>query len=169
MLDDILLGHYKPVLARLGLTIDGHMTEGNVRVHGTLDGVPLQMWFGSYAMHIEARLKTPAPLALSIVTTTLIGKLEHLFGEHTTLGDAEFDKHFSVKSPDLPRLATLLDEPSRKVLLEVAREGLHPAVDQKSVHLRRWSRGGMDDPVVIERDFHEAVRLANAVSASFAR
>jgi hypothetical protein len=169
MLDDILIGNYKLVATRLGLTIDGGVTDGNVRVHGVIDDVPLQMWFGVHATHVAAELATPAPLELSIVTTTLIGKLEHLFGDHTMLGDAEFDKHFSVKSPDVPRLATLLDDATRKMLLEIAHEGLHPAVDQRHVHLRRWSAGGMDGEAKIERDFHAAARLAKVVSASFAR
>ena len=48
------------------------------------------------------------------------------------------------------------------------KEGLHPALDAHSVHLRRFSSSALDDgQVKIERDFREAARLARAVSNSF--
>jgi hypothetical protein len=40
MIDELLLGNYKTVSERLGLTIDGRVTQGHLRIHGTIDGVP---------------------------------------------------------------------------------------------------------------------------------
>ena len=169
MLDDLLLGNYKTVAARLGLTIEGSFKEGHLRIHGTFDGFPVEMWFGPHATHTKAQLPAPAPLDLSIVTTSLFQKLAHLFTNHTTLGDPAFDKTFSVKCEDLPRLAALLDAGARSALHELADERLHPQVDRQSVHLRRFSNGGSDSEKVIERDFQEAARLARAIAASFAK
>jgi hypothetical protein len=169
MLDDFLLGNYKTVSARLGLTVEGGVTQGHCRIFGTVDGVPLQMWFGPHMTHTGAELPEAAPIELSVVATGLLQKLAHLFGgAHTTIGDPDFDKSFSVKSPDLPRLALLLDGDARKVLLELAHEGLHPAIDRQSVQLRRFSNGGVDSEKTIERDFRETARLAKAIAASFA-
>jgi hypothetical protein len=161
---DFILGNYKTVSERLGLTIqDG-------RIHGVIDGVPIQMWFGAHSTHTGALLPRPAPIDLSIVTKGLISKLGDLFGGHSGgIGDAEFDKVFSVKAADPVRVAGLLDPDARKALLEAAKEGLHPAVDPHSIHLRRFSQGGLaDSEQVIERDFHEATRLAKIVGGSFA-
>jgi len=170
MLDDLLLGNYKTVSERLGLVIDGAVSEGHLRIHGAVDGVALEMWFGAHATHVRARLSSPAPIELSIVTTSLLAKLAHVFtGEHTALGDPQLDKTFSVKSGDPQRVASLLDSDARAVLLELADKSLHPAVDQESIHLRRFSQGGVDSEEKIERDFREAARLAKVISASFAR
>jgi hypothetical protein len=170
MLDDFLLGNYKTVSERLGLTIEGGVTQGYCRIYGVVDGVPLHMWFGPHATHTGALLSTTAPIELGVAQTSLLGKLGHLFGAHpATLGDPEFDRAFSVKAQDLARLSQLLDGDARRVLLELAHEGLHPALDAHSVHLRRFSQGGLDGEAGIERQVRETARLAKAVGASFAR
>jgi hypothetical protein len=165
MVMDFLLGNYKAVSARLGLTVE------DWTIRGVVDGVPVQMWFGPHATHVGALLPRPAPIELSIVTTSLIGKLAELFGGHSGgIGDPTFDKTFSVKAPDLARVGALFDPEARKALLEVAGEGRHPAVDPHSVHLRRFSQGGLaDSEEIIERDFYLVTRLAKILGASFAR
>ncbi len=165
MVMDFLLGNYKTVSARLGLTIE----DG--RIHGSVDGIPVTMWFGAHATHIAAFLSRPAPIDLGIATTSLLGKLADLFRSHDHgIGDETFDKTFSVKAGDPKQVAALLDPDARKALLEVAKEGLHPAVDAHTVHLRRFSQGGLaDSEAQIERDFREATRLAKVLGASFAR
>ena len=169
-LDDFLLGNYKTVAARLGLTVDGGFSQGHLRIVGVLDGVGVQMWFGSHATHTAAQLPYPPSIDFSVVTTSLMRRLAGLFGGgHATFGDAEFDKSFSVKSSDLSRLAAMFDADSRRVLIELAHEGLHPAVDPHTVHLRRFSNGGIDSEQVIERDFRETARLAKVLATSFAR
>ncbi len=162
---DFLLGNYTTVSARLGLKLE----DG--RVHGVLEGIPLQMWFGPHATHVGALLPTPAPVDLSVVTKTLIEKLGELFGGHAAgIGDPVFDKTFSVKASDVARVSSLLDPDARQAMLDVAKEGLHPALDPHSIHLRRFSQGGIfDSEQLIERDFHEAVRLAKVVGGSFRR
>ena len=171
MLDDILLGNYKTVSERLGLTIEGGVTQGHLRICGVVEGVALQMWFGMHATHTSAQLTAPAPIDLSIVTTSLFGKLAGFFtkSDHAALGDPGFDKTFSVKASDVPRLSALLDADARQLLLRLAEEGLHPAVDRHTVHLRRFSNGGVDGEETILRDFQETARAARTLGASFAR
>lgn len=108
---------------------------------------------------------------LSIASKGLIGKLGNLLGGHSgEIGDPEFDKVFSVKASNLAQVAALLDPAARKALLEVAAEGLHPALDPHSIHLRRFSGSAVSDSAqVIERDFREAARLARVIGDSFAR
>jgi hypothetical protein len=164
MLLDFLLGNYKKVSDRLGLVIDGDS------IRGVLDGVPLQIWFGAHSTHLGALLPRPAPIELSIVTTSLTSKLADLFRGHSGgIGDEAFDKTFSVKAQDPARVAGILNPDARKALLEAAKAGLHPAVDPHSVHLRRFSQGGLaDSEEMIEHDFREAVRLAKVLGESFA-
>src|SRR5438552_1283877 len=68
MVMEFFLGNYKTVGARLGLTVE------NGRIYGTVDGIPLQIWFGPHATHIGAFLPTTATMEFSIVTKSLIGK-----------------------------------------------------------------------------------------------
>jgi hypothetical protein len=159
-----LLGNYRHVATRLNLTV------ADYRIHGVLEGIPLQVWFGPHATHISALLPRPAPIDLSIATTGLVAKLGELFGKHDEqIGDPAFDKAFSVKTSNAARLATLLDPEARKALLDLATNGLHPAVDAHTVHLRRFSQGGLfDDERMIENDFRAAARLAVIVGNSFA-
>jgi hypothetical protein len=161
---DFLLGNYKTVAERLGLTVEGG------RIHGVVSGIPLQMWFGPHATHVGALLPATAPIDLGIATKSLLEKLGELFGGHTAdIGDPVFDKTFSVRCSDPARLSELLNAGARQALLEVAKEGLHPALDPNSIHLRRFSQGGLaDSDQMIERDFHEAARLARVVGDSFA-
>jgi hypothetical protein len=161
---DFFLGNYKTVSARLGLVYE------DARIHGSLDGVPLQIWFGPHAVHIVALATAPAPFELSIVTTSLIDKLADLFGAgHAGIGDPVFDKTFSVKANDVARVSKLLGPEARQALLEAEKAGLHPAVDAHSVHLRRFSHGGLVDAEgAIERDFREAARLGRVLGAAFA-
>jgi hypothetical protein len=163
MLKDLILGNYKTVMDRMGLGLD----DG--RIHGVVEGIPIQMWFGAHSTHVGALLPRPAPFELSIVTTSLIGKLADRFREHPgSIGDPEFDAVFSLKATDVIRVAKLLDANARMALLAAAKDGFHPAVDPHSVHLRRFSNGGLvDSEVTIERDFHEAARLARILGASF--
>jgi hypothetical protein len=165
MLSDLLLGNYKTVAERLGLTVQG------ARIHGVVQGIALQMWFGAHATHVGALLPSTAPVELSIVTKGLVGKLQDLFTAHAGgLGDAEFDKIFALRAADPARVSSLLDAESRKVLLEIAKEGYHPAIDPHSIHLRRFSQGGLaDSEQKIERDFYETARLARVIGESFAR
>ncbi len=165
MVMDFFLGNYKTVSVRLGLVID----DG--RIHGIVDGVPIQMWFGPHRTHTGALLSRPASIDVSLATKGLIGKLGELFGGHAAhTGDAELDKVFSLKASDVARAAALFDADARRALLEVAKEGLHPAVDAHSIHLHRFSQGGLaDSEQVIERDFHETARLAKIIGDSFAK
>jgi hypothetical protein len=164
MVLDALFANYTTVAHRLGLAWD------NGRIHGIVDGVSLQMSFGMHAVHVVALLPTPAPTDLSVAPKGLIGKLDALFGGHAgELGDPDFDKIFAVKATNVERVAALLDSAVRRTLIEVEQEGLHPAVDAHAVHLRRFSSSALDDSQEkVERDFREAARLAQAVSASFA-
>jgi hypothetical protein len=158
---EFLLGNYKKVSDRLGLVVE----DG--RIHGAVDGVPLQVWFGAHATHIGALLTRPAPVDLSIAAKGVIAKLGDLFGGHTDgIGDAAFDKIFSVKSSNVSRLAALFDSEARQLLLEAEEAGLHPAVDANSIHLRRFSQGGLaDSEPMIESDF----RTARIIGESFGR
>jgi hypothetical protein len=159
-----LFANYSAVSKRLGLVFE----DG--RIHGVVDGVPLQMWFGTHATHVGALVATPARVDLSIATKTLIGKLGDLFGGHSAgIGDPEFDKTFSVKSSNPAQVAALLDADARRALLELEAEGMHPAIDANSVHLRRWSSSAIaDGEEKIEHDFRAAARLARVLGASFA-
>ncbi|HEY8042519.1 MAG TPA: hypothetical protein VIF15_22110 [Polyangiaceae bacterium] len=158
-----LFANYTAVSKRLGLAFE----DG--RIHGMLDGIALQMSFGTYAVHVAALLPRTAPLDLSIATKTLIGKLGDLFGGHSQrIGDPEMDKVFSVKASDVDRVAALLGPEARRALLDLEKEGLHPSVDAHSIHLRRFSASAIDDSQEkIERDFREAARLARVVSDAF--
>jgi hypothetical protein len=160
-----VFAHYTAVSTRLGLAFE----DG--RIHGAVDGVPLQMWFGMHAVHVGALLRKPAPIDLSVATKGLIDKLGDLFGGHAgEIGDPEFDKVFSIKTSNVAQVAALLDPAARKALLEIAAMGLHPAVDPHSIHLRRFSSSALSDSEqVIERDFREAARLARVIGDSFAR
>lgn len=165
MLGDVLLGNYKKVADKLGLTIDGGYTAGRLRIYGIVDGVLCQQWFGAHSTHTSAQLLHPAPMELSVVTRGLLDKLAELFGkEHRRLGDPSFDDHLLVKCADVPRLGELLTPAVRAQLVELAKAGLHPAVDAHTVHLRRFSNGGTDSEDVIERDFQETARLVRALA-----
>ena len=150
---------YTAVAQRLGLVWE----EG--RIHG----IALQMSFGMHSVHVTALLPTPASIELSVAPKGLIGKLGDLFGGHgEALGDPELDKVFAVKAANVPRVAQLLGADARRALVEIEKQGLHPAIDAHSVHLRRFSTGALDDSQdTVERDFREAARLARAVSHSF--
>lgn len=158
-----LFSHYTAVSQRLGLAFE----DG--RIHGVVDGVPLQMWFGGHSVHTVAVLIRSAPIEIGIATKGLVAKAAGLFGSHTgEIGDPEFDRVFRVKTADPARAAALLTPDARKALLEVASEELHPAVDSHSVHLRRFSHGAVyDNEAVIERDFREAARLSRILGQSF--
>ncbi len=160
-----LFASYTAVSKKLGLAFE----DG--RIHGVVDGVALQMWFGTHAVHVGALLLKPAPIDLSVVTKGLIGKLGSLFGGHSDqLGDPEFDKVFSVKASNVSQVAALFDPIARKALLEVAEAGYHPALDAHTLHLRRFSASAAaDSEVDVERDFREAARLARILGESFAR
>ena len=160
-----LFAQYTNVSRRLGLAFE----DG--RIHGVLDGVPIQMWFGTHSVHTMAMLSQAAPFEIGIATKGLVEKAAELFGSHGgQIGDAAFDKVFRVKGTDPARLAKLLTPEARAALLEIASEDLHPAVDAHTVHLRRFSSGAaFDTEEVIERDFREAVRLARLLGAAFGR
>src|SRR5262245_5491812 len=151
-----LFAHYTAVSQRLGLAFE----DG--RIHGVVDGVSLQMWFGAHSVHTTAILVRPAPIELSVATKGLVTKVAELFGSHAgETGDAEFDAVFRVKTSDPARAAALLTPDVRKVLLEIASEDLHPAIDPHVVHLRRFSGSAISDSeATIERDLREAARLA---------
>ena len=163
MVMNAVFANYTTVAHRLGLVWE----DG--RIHGTVDGIALQMSFGMHAVHVTAILPTPASIELSVATKGLIGKLGDLFGGHAlALGDPELDKVFAVKATNIVRVAQLLDPEARRALIEIEKEGLHPAIDAHSVHLRRFSSSALDDSEdKVERDFREAARLARSVSRSF--
>ncbi len=158
-----LFSHYTAVSKRLGLAFE----DG--RIHGVVDGVPLQMWFGAHSVHTMAVLLRPAPIELSVATKGLVGKIAEIFGSHAgEIGDAAFDDVFRVKTSDVARVSALLTPAARKALLAVASEDLHPAVDAHSVHLRRFSSSAIDDSeAIIERDFREAARLSRVLGEAF--
>ena len=164
MVMSAVFANYTAVCNRLGLAFE----DG--RIHGIVDGIALQMSFGMHAVHVSALLPTPAPIELSVATKGLIAKFGALFGGHAgALGDPELDKIFSVKAADLVRVAQLLGPEARRALVEIEKEGLHPAIDAHSVHLRRFSSSALDDSEdKVARDFREAARLARVVSTSFA-
>lgn len=163
MVMNALFANYTAVAHRLGLVWEDE------RIHGIVDGIALQMSFGMHAVHVTALLPTPASIELSVATKGLIGKLGDLFGGHAdALGDPELDKVFAIKASNIVRVAQLLGPEARRALIEIEKEGLHPAIDAHSVHLRRFSTSALDDSQEkIERDFREAARLARAVSSSF--
>ncbi len=163
MVMSAIFASYTAVAQKLGLAWE----EG--RIHGTVDGISLQMSFGAHSVHVTALLPTAASMELSVVTKGLIGKLADLFGGHTdALGDPELDRVFAVKASNVARAAGMLNPEARRALLEIEREGLHPAIDAHSVHLRRFSTSAIDDSEEkVERDFREAARLARVVSSSF--
>ncbi|MEO8798698.1 MAG: hypothetical protein ABI551_12500 [Polyangiaceae bacterium] len=166
--EDLLLGNYKTVVARLGLTLDGALGLGHVRIYGILDGIPIQMYFGPHSTHTTAPLTAVAPVDLSVATKGIFEKIASVFHErHQGLGDEAFDKVFSVESSDPKKVAALVDYGARKTLLELADEGLHPAFDAHAIHLRRFSNGGSDSEASIERHFRETVRLARSLGAAF--
>lgn len=167
--DDLLLGNYKTVSARLGLTVAGGVSLGHLRIFGIVDGVPVQMWFGPHSTHASAPLTMNAALDVHIATRSLFGKIAGLFRDgHDKIGDDHFDKTFASQSTDLPRVAAALTADTKKALLEAADLGLHPVVDQHSVHLRRFSNGGSDSEESIERHFRETARLARTMGGAFA-
>src|SRR3954467_14221688 len=100
--DDLLLGHYKTVSARLGLTVEGGVSQGHLRIYGIVDGVPVQMWFGPHSTHSSAPLTMNAALDVHIATRSLFGKIAGLFHDgHDKLGDDHFDATFATKSTEL--------------------------------------------------------------------
>jgi len=159
-----LFSHYTAVSKKLGLAFE------NGRIHGVVDGVALQMWFGAHSVHTVAVLTRSAPIELGIATKGLVAKVAEVFGSHAgAIGDAAFDAVFRVKASDPARVAALLSPAARTALLQVATEHLHPAVDAHTVHLRRFSQSAIsDDEQTIERDFREAARLARVLGESFA-
>lgn len=163
MVMNAIFANYTAVAQRLGLVWE----DG--RIHGIVDGIALQMSFGMHSVHVTALLPTPAPIELSVATKGLIEKLGDLFGGHgAALGDPELDKVFAVKATNVTRVAELLGPEARRALIEIEKEGLHPALDAHSVHLRRFSTSAADDGQdKVERDLREAARLARAVSNSF--
>jgi hypothetical protein len=163
MVMNAIFANYTAAAKKLGLVWE------NGRIHGVVDGIALQMSFGAHSVHVTALLPVPASFELSVVTKGLIGKLADLFGGHAgALGDPELDKVFAVKASNVSRVATMLGPEARRTLLEIEKEGLHPAVDAHAVHLRRFSASAIDDGQdKVERDFREAARLARAVSDSF--
>jgi len=160
---DLLLANYKTVSARLGLTVEEE------RIHGVVNGTPLQVWLGPHTTHIAALLPRAAPMELSIATKGLIEKLGDLFGgHHAGIGDPAFDRVFSVKASDIARVGALINPDARRALLEAEEEGLHPAVDAHTIHLRRFSQGGLaDTEELIESDFRATARLARIIGESF--
>jgi hypothetical protein len=168
--DDLLLGNYKAVSANLGLTIDGGVSLGQLRIYGIVDGVPVQLWFGPHSTHATAPLTMPANFEFDITTRSLFGKIAGLFHEgHDRTGDEHFDKTIAVKSSDMARLTTALDPVVKKALLEMADLGLHPAANAHTVHLRRFSSGGSDSVESIERHIRETSRLARVLGGAFAQ
>jgi hypothetical protein len=160
-----LFASYTAVSQKLGLAFE------NGRIHGVVDGVALQMWFGAHSVHTVAVLTHNAPIELGVATKGLVAKVAEVFGSHSgSIGDAAFDAVFRVKAADTSRVATLLSPAARAALIEVASEHLHPAVDAHTVHLRRFSQSAISDDVqTIERDFREAARLARVLGDSFAQ
>jgi hypothetical protein len=163
---DLLLGNYKTVSAQLGLTIDGGVTQDHLMIHGTVDEVTVEMWFGNHATHTRARLPHHAPIALRIATR---GWLARLFGRRSDLGAPDVDRRFSLTAEDRHRVAMLLTDDARGVLLEIAKLRLHPIVEQDQVRLRMFSNGGGDKPEKIVRELRETARLARSIDACFAR
>src|SRR6478735_8531665 len=89
--DDLVLGNYKTVSARLGLTVEGGVSQGHLRIYGIVDGVPVQMWFGPHSTHSSAPLTMNAALDLHIATRSLFGKIAGLFHDgHDKIGDDHF-------------------------------------------------------------------------------
>ena len=158
-----LFTHYTAVSRKLGLAFE----DG--RIHGVVDGVVVQMWFGAHSVHTMGVLTRAAPIELGVATKGLVAKVGELFGSHSgAIGDAAFDAVFRVKASDPARVAALLSPAARAALLEVASEHLHPAVDAHTVHLRRFTQSAIaDDEQTIERDFREAARLARVLGDSF--
>ncbi len=164
MLDDILLGNYKLAAANLGLTIEGRIRDMNVRIVGRVDGVPVHLWFGPHATHVTAKFAAPLGAPFTLVTTSWLGRLAHLFGKaHAPLGDAALDAQFSLRAGDPAQVLALLPADARRVLVEIAKEGLHPAVTETEVHLSQFSNGGVDSVDKIERGVRETARLALAL------
>ena len=62
-----LFATYTSTSKRLGLAFE----DG--RIHGVVDGIALQMWFGMHSVHVGALLPRPAPVDLSVAPKTLIG------------------------------------------------------------------------------------------------
>ncbi len=60
------------------------------------------------------------------------------------------------------RCSRCLPADARRVLVEIAKEGLHPAVTETEVHLSQFSNGGVDSVDKIERGVRETARLAHA-------
>ena len=88
--------------------------------------------------------------------------------QRAPIAASELDKVFAVKARDIAKVAQLLDPEVRRALLAIEKEGLHPAIDARFVHLRRSSTSALDDSQEkIERDFRDAARFARAVSSSF--
>jgi hypothetical protein len=59
MLDDLRVATYKRVATRLGLVIEGSITEGTAWIHGPVDGVALELWFGAQATHTSGAARAP--------------------------------------------------------------------------------------------------------------
>ncbi len=163
MVMNAIFANYTAVSRKLGLVWE----DG--RIHGVVDGIALQMSFGTHSVHVTAILPQPAAIELSVAPKGLIAKLGDLFGGHAdALGDPEFDKVFAVKAAAVTRVGQLLGPEARGVLIEIEKEGLHPSIDAHSIHLRRFSTSALDDSEEkIERDFRAAARLARTVSNSF--
>jgi hypothetical protein len=95
-------------------------------------------------------------------------RLAHLFtGEHVALGDPQLDRAFVVQAADLSRVAALLDTDARAVMIALARDGLHPAIDANAVHLRRFGHGASDAEAKLEHQLRETARLARVIGAAY--
>src|SRR4051812_17629201 len=131
MVMNTVFASYIAVSKRLGLAFE------NGRIHGAVDGIALQMWFGTYAVHVGGLLPTVAPIDLSIATKGLVVKLGALFGGHVDgIGDVAFDELFVTKSSNTSQVARILSAEARSMMAELAAEGYHPAIDAHSIHLR---------------------------------
>jgi len=163
MVMDALFVNYIAVSQRLGLSFE------HGRTHGTLDGIALQMSFGTYAVFIAALLPNTAPVDVSIATKTLIGSSEISSAvtraRSVTLRSTRCSRSRPRTSHGSPRSSARRRD-ARSSISE-RRDCTHRS-NAHAVHLRRFSASAIDDSQqTIERDLREATRLARVIGDSF--
>lgn len=163
------LENYRNVAARHGLKFE--LKAGTVQVHGTIDGWPVLLYFGTHAVYTASVWRAPAGVEVRVATKGLLAKLADLLGAgHRPLGDPELDKVFAVKAKDAAFVAKLLVPELRAELLRLAADGLHPSIHDRETRIWRFTNSAVwDTEEAIEHDILGATSLARTVSEAFAQ
>jgi hypothetical protein len=161
------LDKYRRVAVRLGLQSLGTFEGGDFQLEGRYEGMPVRLYFGTDACRTEAAHGVPQGLGIEVATKSLVRGLAHLFGSgYVDLGEPAFDKAFVVKTTDAARAARWLTPDARRVLMELAEQGVHPSLDDKLVKIWRYTSMFYESEQEIEYDLRATARVARLLTDS---